>query len=466
MPTHKPWGGRFQQGSSRLTELYTESLSYDRRLALYDLRGTGSHVKALHKARVLTSTEVSKMIAGLKALEKDLRAGKIKWDPFLEDVHMNLETLLVKKIGPLGKKVHTGRSRNDQVLTDLRLYVKDAVLNLGLALLQVQRQFILLAEKYTNVPMPGYTHLQRAQPVLLGHHLLAYVEMFERDKHRLAATYEAADVLVLGSAALAGTAYAIPREFVAKDLGFAAVSQNSMDAVADRDFVTDALYACAVMGIHLSRLGEELVLWSSSEFGFVSIGDAFTTGSSIMPQKKNSDVAELLRGKSGRLLGNLVALLTALKGLPLTYNRDLQEDKEPLFDSLDTVYLGLQVLGDLLPTLQFNTERMRRAALENFSAATDLADALVKKGLPFRDAHAAVGQAVAYCERQLKNFENLLPDEWPRALGKKAAGLLTPLECTKAIRLENILNIRNVTGGTAPGQVQKQIGRWKKKLGF
>ena len=459
----KPWGGRFSASTHRLTEQFTLSVQYDQRLALCDLLGSKAHVKGLQRARVISAAEAKKILGGLSWLETQVRAQKIKWDAYLEDVHMNLEVALVKRVGPVGKKVHTGRSRNDQVLTDVRLYVKSFLSQLMHALVAVQAELVKLAEKYADVAMPGFTHMQHAQPVLLAHHLLAYVEMFLRDVERFASAYDSADVLVLGSAALAGTAYPIDREWLAKELGFSRVSQNSMDAVADRDFVADTLYACAMLGVHLSRLGEELVLWSSSEFDFVRIGAAFTTGSSIMPQKKNPDVAELLRGKSGRLVGNLMTMLTLLKSLPLTYNRDLQEDKEPLFDSLDTCLLSLQVLAGMLPTLKFNTKRLQATAVSGFAAATDLADALVKKGLPFRDAHEVVGKVVAYCEKQNKIFEDLSAGEWKQVLGAQAKRL-SPKECSRVIQVDAVLAARNVTGGTAPGQVKRQLKSWRKGL--
>lgn len=463
MKLPKPWSGRFKEAANPLTEAFTLSVHYDHRLALVDLQASMAHVLALQRAKVLSRAESTGILRGLNLLVRDVKTKKLLWNPFLEDVHMNLEAALVKKIGRLGKKVHTGRSRNDQVVTDLRLYLKDALAQLRRGVVNVQAALLYLAQNYLNAPMPGYTHLQPAQPVLLAHHLLAYMEMLERDKQRIGRAYAAADVLVLGSAALAGTAYPVDRSYLGKLLGFSRISQNSMDAVSDRDFVADALYACAMIGIHLSRLGEEIILWNTTEFGFVTIGDAFTTGSSIMPQKKNPDVAELLRGKSGRVIGNLVSLLTVVKGLPLTYNRDLQEDKEPLFDSLDTVLLSLNVLAAMLPTLRFNEARMRATANAGFAAATDLADALVQKGLAFRDAHKIAARVVVFCERRQKTFADLSAAEWKKALGAEAKRL-SPRACAQVIQLNAVLKARNVVGGTAPRQIKKQLAAWKRRL--
>ena len=380
----KPWGGRFSEGADPTAERFTASLRFDRRLWPHDIAGSIAWARALARARVLTDAERDAIVKGLEAVRGELEAGTFPFRPALEDIHMNIERRLQELVGEVGGKLHTGRSRNDQIALDERLYLKEVVGRTREGVRRVQQALVDRAAGAADAPMPGYTHLQRAQPILLAHHLLAYVFMLQRDRERLGDCARRADTLPLGAGALAGTAYPIDREALARDLGFAAVTANSLDAVSDRDYVLEFLAAAATLGMHLSRLAADLTLWATAEFGFVEFADAFATGSSIMPQKKNPDVAELIRGKTGRLYGNLMAVLTTMKGLPLTYNSDMQEDKEPLFDSVDTLDAILVVLPPLLASLTFRTDRMRAAAGEHYATATDLADYLVRKGLPFR----------------------------------------------------------------------------------
>jgi argininosuccinate lyase len=447
----KVWSGRFAAGAHPTAERFTGSLDFDRRLWPHDIQGSLAWARALARAGVLTPPEHEAIAGGLARIREELARGTFPFRPELEDIHNNIERRLLELIGPSGGKLHTGRSRNDQIALDERLYMKDICDGVNDGLREAQRALIGRAAENLDVAMPGYTHLQRAQPILLAHHLLAYVFMLERDRGRLADCRARTDVLPLGAAALAGTAFPIDREALAVDLGFASVAPNSLDAVSDRDYVLEFLAAAAITGMHLSRLTADLTLWATAEFGFVEIADGFATGSSIMPQKKNPDVAELIRGKSGRLYGNLVAVLTTMKGLHLTYNSDMQEDKEPLFDSVDTLEAILTVLPPMLATLSFRPERMRRAAGENFATATDLADYLVRKGLPFRQAHEVVGRIVRHgIERgrdllelsvaELKGFSDLIDDD-----------------VTEAISVEASLRARSVTGGTAPDAVRSSL---------
>ena len=439
-PSQQTWGGRFAAGPAEIVKQFTESVSFDWRLYQHDIAGSIAHAKGLAKIGVLTKAEAAKIARRLRTIQPQP-------NPALEDVHMNVEAAL----GPVGRKLHTGRSRNDQVATDIRLWLRD---NIGCqlsAISDLQRALVALAEKNADVVMPGYTHLQRAQPVLFAHHALAYVEMLARDAARFADCAKRANVSPLGSGAIAGSTLRLAREFVAKELGFDGVTQNSMDAVSDRDFVVEFLAAAAICGMHLSRLAEDLVLWSSAEFGFVRIGDAYTTGSSLMPQKKNPDIAELVRGKTGRLYGNLVAVLTMLKGLPLTYNRDMQEDKEPLFDTADTIGASLRVMADMLRHTKVNRTRCEVAASDPLLLATDLADFLVKRGMPFRRAHHAVGALVAASEQT----GTPLPKLAAKKYGAAAA---------KIFDLRRALAARNISGTPAPKQVHAQIVRWRKLL--
>lgn len=404
------WKGRFSQPTADLVLQYGESVSYDWRLYPYDIRGSIAHARAQLRAGMLTEEEFAVIEAGLISIKKDIDGGNFTWSRELEDVHMNIESELTRRIGAAGAKLHTARSRNDQVATDTRLYCRAEIDEVLGKLRRMQAALVAKAKEYADAMMPGYTHLQRAQPVTVGHHLLAYVEMLDRDASRLDDCRKRLNVSPLGSGAIAGSTINLDRAGIAEELGFDGVSRNSMDAIADRDYIMEMLFALSVIGAHLSRLSEDLILWCSSEFGFAVLADAHTTGSSLMPQKKNPDVAELTRGKSGRLFGNLMAVLVAVKGLPLTYNRDLQEDKEPLFDSVDTIKLALDVNAEMMLGLKVNREAVLAAASDPMLLATDLADYLVRRGVPFRQAHELVGKVVALSV-EMKTPINLLSDE-------------------------------------------------------
>ena len=447
----KAWAGRFASAADPRMEAFTSSLAFDQRLAQYDIQGSVAHCRMLVKQKMLTRTEGEKILKGLKNVERELARGRFPFLPSDEDIHMAIERRLTEKIGSLGGKLHTARSRNDQVLLDVRLFVRDEIAAIHKLLSTLQKRLARVAKRHRSIVLPGYTHLQRAQPVLLAHHLLAYHEMFSRDAERLQQCAERVNVLPLGAGALAGTTLPIDRTYVARLLGFAKVSENSLDTVADRDFVVEFLSIGAMLGMHLSRLAEELVLWSSSEFGFIDLPDAFSTGSSMMPQKKNPDVPEIIRGKTGRLYGNLFALLTVLKGLPLTYNRDLQEDKEPLFDTVDTLKGILTVLEPMLGQLRFRTERLTEAALGGFMLATDVADYLVEKNLPFRRAHAVVGAVVQWCVAEGKELHQLTLQEWQQFSPLFEADLLPRLT------LEAAVDRRQSYGGTARKNVERQL---------
>ena len=407
----KLWGGRFAEGTDALVNQFNASIGFDQRLWRHDIRGSLAHVKMLGATGIIPSADADVIMAGLIAVEQDIETGRSVFTEEAEDVHMNVETLLRDKVGPVAGKLHTARSRNDQVATDLRLWLKDELTTLDGQITALMARLLSLAEEHIDIILPGLTHLQHAQPVRLSHHLLAYFWMLDRDRSRLRDAYGRVDVLPLGSGALAGTTFPIDRDLVARELGFASVSQNSLDAVSDRDFAIETASAIALMIAHLSRLSEELILWSNPEFGYVTMGDNVTTGSSIMPQKKNPDVAELIRGKTGRVTGNLICLLTLIKGLPLAYNKDLQEDKEPLFDSVDTAQICVSVLVVLLSNLTFHADRMRSSMDGDFSTATDLADFLVRQGLPFRDAHEIVGKIVRSCIEAKIGLENLTKED-------------------------------------------------------
>ena len=447
----KPWAGRFSQRTHPAAEAFTSSLAFDRRLWPYDLEGSAAWARALRRAELIGQDELAALLEGLEAVRAELASGAFPFRPELEDIHMNIERRLVELAGPVGGKLHTGRSRNDQIALDERLYLRDILRRVDDGIAEVQRALLGRAEEQLDCWMPGYTHLQRAQPILLAHHLLAYVFMLARDRERLLDCRARVNVMPLGSAALAGTAFPIDREALARDLGFAAPSPNSMDAVADRDFILEFLAHAAILGMHLSRLSADLTLWATAEFGFVEFSDAFATGSSIMPQKKNPDVAELMRGKTGRLYGNLQAALVTMKGLPLTYNADMQEDKEPLFDTVDTLEAILQVAPPMVGTLTFKVERMREVAGAQYATATDLADYLVRKGVPFRDAHEIVGKTVRYGQGQGKELAELSLDEFRQ---------MSPLideDVYAAITVEASLRARAVIGGTAPEAVRRQL---------
>src|SRR6266403_6092041 len=399
--------GRFNKQTAEVAQRYSESVSFDWRLYPYDIAGSIAHAAALAQAGILTADEREEIDNGLREIEAEIESGKFEWDQSLEDMHMNIEAALTKRIGAAGAKLHTARSRNDQVALDLRLYVKAEILELGVGLRSLQTALLDLAEQHVDVVMPGYTHLQRAQPIFLAHYLLAQIEAFERDAERLRDCNARTDVLPLGSCALAGSTIVLDRELMAQQLGFARMSQNSLDAVGDRDFVCEFLFCLAMVGMHLSRLSEDLITWSTHEFGFIEFSDAFSTGSSLMPQKKNPDMAELTRGKTGRLYGNLVSILTTVKALPSSYNRDLQEDKHALFDSVDTVRAALEVFSAMLPKIEINRERMERAAGDPNLLATDLAEYLVKKGMAFREAHEVVGKLIARASEKNLALDNL-----------------------------------------------------------
>jgi argininosuccinate lyase len=447
----KLWGGRFTEGTDPAAARFTASLGFDRRLWAQDIAGSVAWAAALCRAGLLTDAERRAIVDGLEAVRAEIEGGRFAFRPELEDIHTNIERRLTELAGPVGGKLHTGRSRNDQIALDERLYLREAIARIDEGLRRAQAALVARAEETADAPMPGYTHLQRAQPVLLAHHLLAYVFMLQRDRERLRDCRARADVLPLGSGALAGTGFAIDRAALARDLGFAAPSANSLDAVSDRDHLVEFLSAAALAGVHLSRLAADLTLWATAEFGFVEFSDAFATGSSIMPQKKNPDVAELIRGKSGRLTGNLVALLTMLKGLPLAYNSDMQEDKEPFFDSVDTLEAILGVLPSMLASLTFHTERMRQAAGEHFATATDLADYLVRKGLPFREAHEVVGRVVLHASGRGASLEDLSLDEL------RGFSPLIGADVKDALGVDASLRARAVTGGTAPAAVAQAL---------
>jgi argininosuccinate lyase len=456
----KLWGGRFEGSTDGLLDELGESVSFDARLAPWDIRASIAHAKMLGTQKIIPAKDVRDIVRGLKAIAEDIDAGNFQWNLDLEDVHTNIEMALVRRVGDAGKRLHTGRSRNDQVATDARLWTRDQVDLIAQLLRALQQSLVTFAGEHMDVVLPGYTHVQHAQPVLLAHHLLAYYEMFGRDHERFGELRKRVNVLPLGSAALAGTTYPIDRAMVAKELGFDRVSANSMDAVSDRDFLVEFCSASALVMMHLSRLSEELVFWSSTEFGFIEIGDAFTTGSSIMPQKKNPDAAELIRGKAGRVYGDLMALLTLMKGLPLAYNRDMQEDKEPAFDASDTVQLCLAVAARMIPSIDVKADRMRDAVRDGFMEATDLADALVTRGMAFRDAHGLVGKMVLLCAKEGRRLTDLTLEE---------ARLFSPLfdkQMLAGLDAAAIAKRRNIPGGTAPRQVAVALRNAKKKLGI
>jgi len=446
-----PWGGRFEKKPAKFLAQFGNSLPVDKRMWAEDVRGSIAHARMLAKQEVITEADADAIESGLSTIYREIKTGSLQLDLADEDIHMAIERVLTERIGPAGARLHTGRSRNDQVATDARLYAKSAAVELAEAVVSLRRALHKLAEEHLGVVMPGYTHLQKAQPVLFSHHMLAYSWMLARDFTRLRHAHQAADSLPLGSAALAGTTYPLDREYVATRLGFSAVAANSMDAVSDRDFLLDLTYACAVCQTHLSRLAEEVILWSTEEFGFVTLDDEFSTGSSIMPQKKNPDFAELVRGKTGRVLGDLQALFVVLKGLPLAYNKDLQEDKEPAFDAIDTLAGSLRAMEGMLLTMRVNADRMRAGALGGFMAATDLADYLVGKGVPFRAAHEIVGRLVLACEREGRTLQNLTTDELAAASAEFAPDALD------AVDIDRIVARRTTPGGTGHEAVSAQL---------
>ena len=454
----KLWGGRFKQSTNTLMETFSASISFDKRLYDCDIEGSIAHCKMLARCKIITTAESNKIIKGLKRILRECDEGRFKFSDSLEDIHMNIENRLREIIGPVAGKLHTARSRNDQVCLDIRLYLRKEIDDIVGEINRLTKTLIAIAKKNINHLIPGYTHLQRAQPVLLSHHLLAYVEMMLRDKERFLDAYKRINVMPLGSAALAGTNFPIDRKITAKLLGFPEISHNSMDAVADRDFAAEFCSASALTMMHLSRFCEEVVIWNSSEFGFIELSDSFTTGSSIMPQKKNPDAAELIRGKSGRVFGNLVSLLTLMKGLPLAYNKDLQEDKEPLFDTAETVKVCLTIFTDMMKSAKFIPIAQKELEASGFLTATDLADYLVLKGVPFREAHELTGKTVAFCLEKDKTLTDLSLAQL-RKISKRFDE-----EVFDHIALQNSVDRKNIYGGTAKNQVRAQITRLTKKL--
>ncbi len=449
----KPWKGRFTAATDQLVEQYTQSVSYDKRLYKVDIEGSKAHAAMLARVGVLTDEESRTIIEGLDQILEDIEQDKFSWSHTLEDVHMNIEARLTENIGDIGKKLHTGRSRNDQVATDIRLYLRQGIESLSTEIKVLIMALLDLAEKESDTIMPGFTHLQVAQPVTFGHHMMAWVEMLRRDLGRLSDCRRRMNSMPLGAAALAGTTFPIDRHYTAELLGFDAPAENSLDAVSDRDFAMEFMSTASVIMIHLSRMSEELIIWSSAQFGFIDISDAYCTGSSIMPQKKNPDVAELTRGKSGRVIGNLVSLLMIMKGQPLAYNRDNQEDKEPLFDSLDTVTAAVRVFAGMIPQLTVRSDVMYQAAKQGFSTATDLADYLVRKNIPFRDAHEIVGKAVQAAEIAGHDLSDMSLDEL------KSFSAEIDNDVFDVLTLEGSVNARDHIGGTAPNQVRAAIKR-------
>ena len=449
------WSGRFNEPVAELVKKYTASIGFDYRLAAFDIQGSIAHAQMLGAQKIISADDVKAIEQGLAEIAHEIEAGQFEWLLDLEDVHLNIEKRLTDKIGDAGKRLHTGRSRNDQVATDVRLWLRASADQVSVALKKLQLSLLDLAEAHFDTVMPGFTHLQVAQPVTLGHHLMAYVEMLSRDAQRFADCRRRMNRLPLGAAALAGTSYPIDRELVAKKLGFDGVCENSLDAVSDRDFAIEFTFAASLVMTHLSRLSEELILWSSPRFAFIDIADRFCTGSSIMPQKKNPDVPELVRGKTGRVYGHLTALLTLMKGQPLAYNKDNQEDKEPLFDTVDTLLVTLEIYADMMRGITVNIDNMRQAASEGFATATDLADYLVKKGLPFRDAHEVVALAVRYAVDKKVDLSDL-----PLATLQQFSASISD-DVYAVLTLEGSLNSRNHIGGTAPAQVKAAILRMR-----
>ncbi|WP_303721420.1 argininosuccinate lyase [Malonomonas rubra] len=455
MSQDKLWGGRFTQPTDKFVEEFTASIEFDQRLYRYDIQGSKAHAEMLGRQQIIAASEAQQIIAGLDEILTDIEAGKIKFSVALEDIHMNVEARLIERIGAVGGKLHTGRSRNDQVAVDIRLYLRDEIDTILGYLSKLEASLVKQAEENLDVIMPGYTHLQTAQPVLYSHHMLAYREMIARDSSRLQDLRTRFNVMPLGAGALAGTTFPIDREWVAGQLGFEGVTRNSLDSVSDRDFAIEFCAFAGILMMHLSRLSEELILWSSADFSFIELSDAFCTGSSIMPQKKNPDVPELVRGKTGRVYGNLISLLTLMKSLPLAYNKDMQEDKEPLFDTIDTVKGSLKIFADMIAEMKVKADNMRIAAARGFSTATDVADYCVRKGLPFRQAHEVVGKTVRYCVETGKDIPDLTLDEF-----REFSDLIED-DIYDFVTLEASVNARKATGGTAREAVERELARLK-----
>lgn len=458
MANHKLWGGRFEGSLEAWVEEFGASIGFDYRLAPYDLRGSLAHVQMLGETGVIAPEEAKAIQKGLEELLADYEAGLIEFDVTNEDIHMNMEALLTEKIGPVAGKLHTARSRNDQVATDMHLYLKDQLQQIGDKLLHLRQVILDLAEEQVETVMPGYTHLQHAQPISFAHHLLAYYQMFSRDSERFTFNLKHADLSPLGAAALAGTTFPIDRERTAELMGFADIYHNSLDAVSDRDFILEFLANSSILIMHLSRLCEELINWCSYEYGFVSLSDTFSTGSSIMPQKKNPDMAELIRGKSGRVYGHLISLLTVMKSLPLAYNKDLQEDKEGMFDTVDTIQKSLDIMAGMLSSMTVNKERMLASTQQDFSNATELADYLAKKGLPFREAHEIVGKLVLECSKAGYYLQDISLERYQQV------SPLIEQDIYQTLQSQTAVQRRNSLGGTGFAQIRKELARAKKEL--
>ena len=450
------WGGRFDEPTDAFVQAFTASVTFDQRLARVDIQGSIAHAKMLHRIEILTADELGSIENGMARILDEINAGTFNWSVSLEDVHMNIESRLTQLIGDAGKKLHTGRSRNDQVATDIRLYLRGEINRCLGQIRDFQGGLLDLAEREADTIMPGFTHLQVAQPITFGHHMLAWFEMLNRDHGRLEDTQRRMNIMPLGAAALAGTSYPLDRDYTAQLLGFDAPSRNSLDAVSDRDFAIEFCAAAAICVTHLSRMAEELILWSSAQFNYIQLPDRYCTGSSIMPQKKNPDVPELVRGKTGRVNGDLVSLLTLMKGQPLAYNKDNQEDKEPLFDAIDTLQGCLRAFADMVPNLRVNRDNMFQSAKKGYATATDLADYLVNKGLPFRDAHEVVGQAVAFGIKHGQDLSECSLETLQNFDARIEADVF------ELLSLEGSVNARNITGGTAPRQVRLQIDACRK----
>ena len=452
------WGGRFSEPTDEFVQSFTASVTFDRRLADADIEGSNAHAMMLKHIGILNSDELTAIQYGLQQIRDEIAEGRFEWSVALEDVHMNIEARLTALIGDAGKKLHTGRSRNDQIATDIRLYLREQITSCRHGIRHFQAGLLDLAEREAETILPGFTHLQVAQPVSFGHHMMAWFEMLERDHGRLADCARRMNQSPLGAAALAGTSYPLDREYSAELLGFEQPCRNSIDAVSDRDFAIEFCAAASICMVHLSRMAEELVLWSSAQFDFIRLPDRYCTGSSIMPQKKNPDVPELVRGKAGRVTGHLMNLLMLMKGQPLSYNKDNQEDKEPLFDTLDTLINSLRAFGDMVPALSVNKDKMYQAALQGYATATDLADYLAKKGLAFRDAHEVVGQAVAFAIDAGKDLSACTLEEL------RAFDTRIEADVFDVLTLEGSLNARNITGGTAPEQVRLQVNAGREMI--
>ena len=454
----KLWGGRFTRDTDASVEEFTSSISFDQRMYRQDILGSMAHARMLGKCGIITQAETEQVLSGLQSILTDIEAGNFTFEIALEDIHMNIEKRLTERIGPVGGKLHTARSRNDQVALDTHMYMKTAVLTIARLIHEMEQSIVEVAAANKEVILPGYTHLQRAQPVLLSHHLLAYFQMLSRDFDRLAGVWQRSDIMPLGAGALAGTTFPIDRQMVADELKFAKIYENSLDAVSDRDYIVEFLSFASILMVHLSRLSEELILWSSTEFSFIELDDAHCTGSSIMPQKKNPDVCELVRGKTGRVVGHLMAMLTTLKGLPMTYNKDMQEDKEGLFDTIDTLKFSLSVYAAMLKGMKVNADRMRQVLDDDFSNATDMADYLVRKGLPFREAHSVVGRAVRLAIETKRNLADLELKELLALCPLFEADILA------ALKIETCIEARNSAGGTSFAQVSLALEKCRQTL--